>query len=163
MKKIKENILKAFESKTFFGIVCGLGCALVLVVTFYCGTQVGYHRVSFERDWGENYGRNFGMMGPRRGFDFRDENFPNAHGAVGKIIKIALPSIIVQDRDNTEKVILLKDDTKIQEMTAGIKISDLKVDDFVVIIGSPNTSGQIEAKFIRVIPNPALLNNPQEN
>jgi hypothetical protein len=58
----------------------------------------------------------------------------------------------VQDRNNIEKVILIKDDTKIQKMMFDIKASDLIVDDFVTIIGSPNNQGQIEAKFIRVMP-----------
>ena len=70
----------------------------------------------------------------------------------GKIIKIELPTIIVMDKDNTEKVVLIKDDTKIQNKKQDIKNLDLKVDDFIVVIGSPDDQGQIEAKFIRLMP-----------
>ena len=37
-------------------------------------------------------------------------------------------------------------------MKSNITTNDLKLDDFVVVIGTPNTQGQIEAKFIRVMP-----------
>ena len=40
-----------------------------------------------------------------------------------------------------------------------IKISDLKIGDFIVVIGSPNTDGQVEAKFIRLMPEPDLIRN----
>ena len=36
-----------------------------------------------------------------------------------------------------------------------IKELNLKVDDFTVILGSPNESSQIEAKLIRVLPPPS--------
>jgi hypothetical protein len=59
----------------------------------------------------------------------------------------------VQDnKDNTEKVVLIKDDTQIQKMMISVKASGLSVDDFVVVIGDPNNQGQIEAKFIRIMP-----------
>lgn len=165
MKKIKEKIEKMFESKMFVGVLYGIGVMIAIMLIFYCGLSVGLRRASFGKAWGENYERNFGMMqGARDGFNFGKDNFPNAHGAVGKIIKIELPTLIVQDKDNTEKVVLINNDTKIQKMMSGLEKTDLKIDDFVVIIGSPNESGQVEAKLIRVMPNPELLiNNQQTN
>jgi len=136
MKKIYEDIKNVFESKVAFRILAGVGIVLVSLLIFSAGITIGFHKASFGRAWGDNYER----------------NFPNANGAVGKIIKIQLPTIIVQDKDNTEKVILIKDDTKIQKMMSVIKASDLVVDNFVVIIGSPNNQGQIEAKLIRIMP-----------
>ena len=150
MKKIYEDIKKVFESKVLFKVLCGIGIVVIVLLIFSAGITVGFRKASFGRAWGENYERNFGMRPGRQMFG-RD-NFPNAHGANGKIIKIELPTIIVQDKDNVEKVILIKDDTKIQKMMANIKASDLSVDEYVIIIGSPNNQGQIEAKFIRVMP-----------
>ena len=69
----------------------------------------------------------------------------------------------MQDKDKTEKVILIKDDTQVEKMKDKIQTSDLKIDDFVVVIGSPNDKGQIEAKFIRLMPAPDFLNQPQTN
>ena len=150
MKKIFEDIKKVFDSKVSFGILCGIGIVIVVLLSFSAGITVGFHKASFGRSWGENYERNFGMR-PNRPMFGRD-NFPNANGAIGKIIKIELPTIIVQDKDNTEKVILIKDGTQIQKMKESITTTDLKIDDFIVVIGTPNEQGQIEAKLIRIMP-----------
>ena len=150
MKKIYEDIKNVFESKIAFRILCVLGVIIVSLLIFSAGVTVGFHKASFGRAWGDNYEHNFGMR-PNHPM-FGQDNFPNANGAIGKIIKITLPTIIVQDKDNTEKVVLIKDDTKIQKIMSAVKSSDLAVDDFVIIIGSPNTQGQIEAKLIRIMP-----------
>ena len=156
MKEIHGKLKKVFESKIFVGVLFGVGIVIVLGLVFSAGISVGFRKASFGRAWGDNYERNFGKM-PMP--PFSGDNFPNAHGATGKIIKIQLPTIIVQDQDNTEKVISTKDDTKIQKMRDEILSSDLKIDDFIVVIGSPNDAGQIEAKFIRIMPAPNFLNN----
>lgn len=161
MKKIHEKILSFFESKILVGVLYGIGIVIVLILIFSAGFSVGFHKASFGRAWGENYERNFGMMPGRP--EFGRDNFPNAHGSVGKIIKIELPTIIVEDKDATEKVVLLNTSTKIQQKRKIIEQKDLKIDDFVVIIGSPNDKGQIEAKFIRIMPSPNFLNNLNTN
>jgi hypothetical protein len=148
MKKIYEDIKKVFESRTSFIVLCGIGVAIIVLLIFSLGVMVGFRKASFSQAWEENYERNFGMRTDRPIFD----NFPNESGAIGKIIKITLPTLIVADKNNTEKVILLEDDTQIQKMKQPILASDLKVDDFIVVIGVPNTQGQIEAKFIRIMP-----------
>ena len=150
MKNIYEDIKKVFESKVSNKFLFAIGGIIILVATFSVGVSVGFHKASFGRAWGENYEKNFGMM-PNRQMFGRD-NFPNAHGATGKVIKIELPTIIVQDKDNTEKVILIKDDTQIQERKNNITANNLKIDDFITVVGSPNEQGQIEAKLIRIMP-----------
>jgi hypothetical protein len=148
MKKIYEDVKKVFDSKISFRILCVIGIVLVALLIFSAGIVVGFYKASFGHAWEENYEHNFGMRPDHTIFD----NFPNDHGAIGKIIKIELPTIIVQDKDNTEKVVLTNDDTQIQKLQASLTTSDLNLDDFVVVIGSPNNQGQIEAKFIRVMP-----------
>ena len=150
MQKIHEKMLKFFESKVLVKILYSIGIIIVLVLIFSSGISVGFRKASFGHAWEENYERNFGMMPGNPGLG--ENNFPNAHGAIGKIIKIELPTIIVEDKDSTEKVVLIKDDTKIEKMRVEIMPSDLAIDDFLVVIGSPNAQGQIEAKFIRVMP-----------
>jgi hypothetical protein len=159
MKKISEKIKSFFESKFLFKILCGIGIVVVALTLFYAGVIVGFHKASFGRSWEENYERNFGFGPDRPSFDAN--NFPNANGAIGKIIKIELPTIIVQDKDNTEKVILISSNTQIEKMKANITTNDLTIDDFVVVIGTPNTQGEIEAKFIRVMPVGMLVPPPQ--
>ena len=161
MKTINEKLKKVFESKVLIGVLYGVGIVIIVLAIFSAGVSVGFHKASFGRNWGDNYERNFGMM-PMP--PFGQDNFPNDHGAIGKIIKIELPTIIVQDQDKTEKVVLIKDDTKIQKMRDNISPADLKLDDFIVVIGSPNDQGQIEAKFIRMMPSPDfLINNNKTN
>lgn len=152
MKQIHENIKKFLESNISFKIFNLIGIIIVVLIIFSIGVSVGFRKASFGRAWGENYERNFGMRPDRQMFG--KDNFPNAHGAIGKIIKIELPTIIVQDKGNTEKVILIKDDTQIQKMKSVATENELKIDDFVIIIGNPNEEGQIEAKLIRIMPIP---------
>ncbi len=103
---------------------------------------------------------NFGMTPARRGFGADKNYFPNTHGAVGKIIKIELPNIIVQDKGDIEKVVLMKADTKIQKGRESITTNDLQIDNFIVIIGTPNDDGIVEAKLVRVMPAPEFLKQP---
>lgn len=165
--KIKDVFKNMAESKSFFKIICVVGIVLVLFIVFRAGMVAGFHKASFGRDWDDNYARNFGsphrfpnMMG--KGFgDFG--NLPNAHGAIGKIIKVNPPTIIVLDEnDNTEKVVLLNDKTEIRMMHDILTIDKLKVDDHIAVIGNPDSSGQIEAKLIRFLPVPfitPIINN----
>lgn len=160
MKKIHEEIKKVISSKKYMKVVYALGVVIILLVTFSLGVSVGFHRASFTKAWGEHYMDNFGPRSEHTGL--AREHYPNAHGAIGKILKIELPTIIVEDKDATEKVIVLTENTKIQNGTMAITAPDLKLNDFIITIGSPNDQGQIEAKFIRVFPAPANLNQTNE-
>lgn len=46
----------------------------------------------------------------------------------------------------------MSDQAVIKQRREMIKLSDLKVGDTLVIIGSPNGNGRIEAKMVRVFP-----------
>lgn len=153
------NFKEFFQSKTFRGILYSFGLAAVLFLTLGIGMRVGEHRAEFSDQWGGNFRRTFGappMMGDRGGMmgGFLPGNFTESHGVAGKIIKIALPTVVIEGTDKVEKIVLLKDDTVIRQFRADLKSSDLKVDDMVVVIGSPNTESQIEARLVRVLPQP---------
>jgi len=157
--KSKINFKNIVESKVFSIVMYILGVLFILVLVFQAGMIAGFRKASFGRDWGENYSKNFGSphkMPQMMGGGFGDfGNLPNAHGAIGKIIKVELPTIVVlDDKDNTEKVVLLDDKTEIREMRDSVKKENLKIDDHIVVIGTPNSSGQIEAKLIRLLPVP---------
>ena len=145
---------KLFQSKTFKRVLIGLGALIVLLLVFKAGEFVGYRKARFSYKWGENYQRNF--AGPRGGFfgnfgrGFGDRDYTNAHGTFGSVIKIDGSTLIVKGSDNVEKTVLVSDKTTITSRRETIKTSDLKVDDRIAIIGSPNEQGQIEAKLIRV-------------
>ncbi len=157
-EEIKIKIKKTLESKNFRAVIYTLGILAIIFLIFEAGMFVGFKKASFGRDWNDNYVMNFGL--PHRGPRMMDNEFggfgnlPNANGAIGKIIKVELPTIVVLDeKDNTEKIVLVNDKTEIREMQNVVEIKDLKVDDHVVIIGTPNSSGQIEARLIRFLPN----------
>lgn len=152
---------KIFQSKVFKGILGGILAFIALLLVFKAGTIVGFRKAGFSYQWGENYHRNF--AGPRGGLfqDFSGRDFIDAHGVFGQIMKIdpstgsgQAATLVIKGRDDVEKIVLVKDDTVIRRLMETVKPSDLKVDDFIVVIGEPNNNGQIEAKFIRVLPSP---------
>lgn len=146
---------KFFQSKLFLGTVLGVVIFAVLLLVFQVGVFVGFKKAEFSYHWSENYQRNF--AGPQRGFaePFQGKDLINAHGSAGQIIKIDGSTIIIKGNDNVERAVLIKEDTVIRSLRDSIKISDLKLNDLVVIIGDPaTTSGQITAKLIRVMPTP---------
>lgn len=159
-ENIKNELKKFAESKNFKKLIYILGAVVILTLVFQAGMIVGFKKASFGRDWGENYERNFGPK--RDGFPFMRNNMrdiPNAHGAIGKIIKVEFPNIVVLDKDQTEKIIIIKDDTSILERRDVVNKESLTVDEFIVVIGNPNNQGQIEAKVIRIMPSPSWNEN----
>lgn len=164
---INVDFNKIFRSKTLKIALLALGAFIVLLLVFQAGMAVGFRKANFSFRWAENYHQNF--AGPRGGFfgdfrrDFEGKDFIEAHGVFGSIIKIDDSTLVVKGANNIEKTVLLKDDTTIERLRETIKPSDLKVDDNVVVIGSPNDSGQIEAKLIRVMPaSPAGVSTTPE-
>jgi len=149
---------KFFQSRAFKAIVVVIAAVILVLLSFTVGVAVGYRKARFSYDWSEYYDRNFG--GPKHAiFGFPpSELFPgspppfmSAHGTFGSILSIASSSIVVGGRDNPEKVVLVSSSTVIEERREAVKLADLKVNDPVVVIGSPNSQGQIEARFIRVM------------
>ena len=132
----------------------------LLIGTFSVGLAIGYHKARFSYSWGENYHRNFG--GPKNGFmgdmlrGFAGRDLIDAHGTSGQIVKIDGSTLVIKGRDNVEKIVLVKGDTAIMRLRNPVAVSDLQVNENVVVIGQPNPQGQIEAKFIRVMPMPTF-------
>ncbi len=151
--EIKQKIRTYLQSRGSQKVILVLGCGVIALAIFQAGILVGTHEAKFGKDWNNNYYDNFG---PRHddGMPRPNREFPNAHGAAGKILKINLPTITVEDRDMTEKVVLLNNSTKVVRQRQPIQAKDLAIDDFIVVIGNPNDQGQIEAKFIRTMPVP---------
>ena len=155
---MKKEIKKLLESKTFGNIIIGIGIFFVIGLVFAAGVRVGYHKARFAGAFGDNYERTF--RGPGR--HTKEEIFrelPSGHGVAGKVISIALPNIVVLDRDGTEKTIVTTDKTVTRRFRDTVSLQDLKVDEFIVAIGTPNETSQIEAGLIRVLPEPPTMPN----
>jgi hypothetical protein len=154
---VKQVFKEVAESKVFRGTVYTFGTLVVVVFIFQAGVVVGFHKASFGRDWGDNYSRNFG---PGRQFRFlktAPENFPNAHGVIGKVIKNDPPILLVEDHDDTERAVIVNKDTVIRKMRDTGTAADLIPDTSIIVIGNPNADGQIEAKLIRIMPSDANI------
>ena len=140
-------------------LICLAGLVLVLAV-FSVGIMVGFRKARFSYQWGENYHKNFGgppigMKGPGKPqHDFlkgiRGDEFINPNGLSGSVIKFDTSTLYIKGDDGVEKSVAISGGTLIRCGRNTIKFSDLKTDDKVVILGTPSSSGQIEAKLIRV-------------
>ncbi len=151
------NIQAYIKSASFKGILIGLCIAIAALIIFQAGITVGERRSTFARHFGDSFERNF--RNPRDdGFARRKlpggSDMPGGHGAVGEIVSIALPQIIVAGQDKFEKTVVVGGSTEIREFRDTLKADELKVGNFIIVLGSPNDNGEIEAKLIRLLPSP---------
>jgi len=152
-EKTIKTIKKFFQNRDVLKwVIIGLAGFVILVLVFGAGVKVGTLKAQYSYRWADNYHKNF--AGPRGGFfddwrRFPAGDFLSGHGAFGEIIEMKDNGFVIKDRENAEKVIVTNENTTITKGREKIK-DGLKVGDRVVIIGSPNEEGQIEAKFIRV-------------
>lgn len=143
------------KSKMVQKIIVIIGIVIVVLSILKVGIGIGESRARFAGQFGDNFERNFigprdGMMG-KAGFG---RMMPGVHGAAGEIISINLPQLVISGPDNLEKTVLLSTSTTIRHFQQNVASTDLKVGDFVVIIGNPDNSGRVEAKLIRIMPSP---------
>jgi hypothetical protein len=140
------------QSKVVREIIVIIAVVISVLFVLLIGINIGERRARFAGEFGNNFERNF--IGPRGGImgGFFNQRLPGGHGAIGKIISINLPQMIISGPDNLEKTILVSTSTLIRRFRENIQSAELKVGDFVVAIGDPNNKGQIEAKLIRIMP-----------
>jgi len=139
-----------FQSKFFKWLLIAIGEFILMLLIFQLGAFVGFHKAGFSHNWGDSYNRAFG--GPKGGFlkDFEGRDLISGHGTAGTIAKIETNKLIIKDPAGIEKIINVDNNTSIKKGSADVKLTDLKIDERVVIIGSPNSDGSIQAKIIRV-------------
>lgn len=160
------SVNKIFNEKALKVTLIILIAFIVALLIFKLGILVGSKKALFSCRWAERYAPNF--FGPRpdmpRRFfeEFDERNLMRAYGTLGKIIQINTEekSIVVKNEQEPEKIALISSDTIIERGRTKILFSDLKVDDFVAIIGAPNNEGKIQARIIRVLPG-GHLPSPQ--
>lgn len=150
------DINNFLQSKGFKIAACCIGGFAVLLLVFGLGVFVGERKANFSFRWAEQYHRNF--AGPAGGF-FQEfarpgEEFLESNGIIGEVMQINDQQIVVKGKNDTERMVNINDKTTIKYQNRNMAIADLKAGDNVVIIGSPNEDGQLEAILIRVMPNP---------
>lgn len=145
------------ESKKFKVVMLLIVALVFTLIIFRAGVLVGYRKAAFSYRFGENYYQSFvgDRPGPFHAFFGRD--LPGGSGAVGKIVRISLPNLVVVGSDNIEKVVVVDTDVAIRRFRDSISATDLRVGDFVVVLGSPDDKGEVMAKLIRVMPAPGMM------
>lgn len=152
-----EQVKVFFKNTKTKKVITILGYIVVALLIFQAGMITGFRKASFSFKMGEQYFRQMSGKPNDRFMGINPENFGNSHGATGKIVSTKLPSIVITDKDGVEKTILISTSTSIKEAKNTIKDTDLQVDEFVTVIGNPNNNAEIEAKLIRVMPNPEKM------
>lgn len=144
----------AVKSKTLKITAAVLGLVFLLLLVFSGGVAVGIRKARFSGRFIQNYERNF-VGGPDRGpagmmHDFPGRDFRNPHGLAGNIISVSDNTLTVRDRDGMEISVNVTDKTVIKKGGSDLKITDLKPDEKVTVLGKPGEDGKVNADFIRV-------------
>jgi len=150
------NFAKIAESKTLKRTIAAIGILAAAFLIFDAGMIVGSHKALFSEQAGRDYYRAFGMHSQKgaMGGGFFSDELASGSGAAGEILKASGQNLVIADKDGTEKTVLVSADTVIRKARETISAADIKVDDYAVAIGSPNGKGEIEARFIRILPPP---------
>jgi len=129
-------------------ILIGVIAALLV---FQGGVSVGYHKALFSYRGGERF---INMMeGPEEAPI--PMGFSAGHGAAGRIVSVSLPSFVVASPDNREETVILGDDTVIRQFRDTASSSAIRPEEFTVVLGEPDESGAIQARFVRIMPAPS--------
>lgn len=139
------------HSKTFKWTIAGISGLIILIGVFGLGLRVGLHEASFTEDWERDYSQNFGSFTGAPVKHSPQDPFLTAHGVLGSILSISGNDLAIKGSDNNEKTVVVSDDTTIRQNFQSLKLSDLKANDSIIVIGDPDDQGRIEAKFIRVL------------
>ena len=142
-------------SKKYTPIIYTIGLLFVALIIFFAGIFVGYHKAQFSAQFGDRYYSAFGkhMNSPITMMGSPDtDDLVSGHGAAGKVISVNFPNILVSDAAGVEKSILVNNETIIRSARESIASTSVHINDFIVVIGTPNSRGQIDARLIRIMP-----------
>lgn len=146
-----STVLESKKIRTVLWILAG---CILLFVAFGLGITVGYDRAQFATGFDRNYYRIFYGGQPQGAMGMVAPAMPAAiHGVVGKVIDLGSSTISVADQKNNEQSVAVSSGTVIRNGQNTIMIGDIAVGDMIVVIGEPNSQGQIDARFIRILGN----------
>lgn len=158
------DLTRIHPSKPVRSLVITLAILVAILAIFGFGMVAGYEKARFSGRFGDQYQRMFvdgrgkfsvSSRGPGMMAMPEVESLPGGHGAVGEIVNVSLPQIVVAGPDNLERIALIGDDTLIRRFRESASVSDLQAGETVVILGSPDGDGRIQAKLVRILPHSA--------
>lgn len=141
------------QSKHFSKIIYIIGGLLVALVIFQAGIFVGYRNAAFSISWDKaHYGN---ARDPKSIFApfGRDMDDRNPHGAIGEVISVQFPTLMIKGPSGNEAIVLIGSTTSIRNMRNQASTSDIKIGDQIVTVGDPDEQGQIRATLIRIMPS----------
>ncbi|MBV9349641.1 MAG: hypothetical protein JO026_02720 [Patescibacteria group bacterium] len=145
-----KDLQTLVRSPLFTKVLVGIGGVLILFLVFQAGVAVGIHKAGANFRMGENYYRALG----ENGRDFFGQDFSEAHGAVGSILSVSLPNFILEEKNNTEKVVVIGNQTVIRDFRNATSAAALIPGKFVIVLGDPDDNGWIKANLVRILPPP---------
>ncbi len=156
-----------FHTKPFRAVLWILGTLVILMIVFGSGVAVGYRSGLFASRYGQDYYRNFigaghGGMGMFPG-GMMPPPIVNQYGVIGTVISVGSSTISMQDPAGNEQSIMLDAATVIREMDATVSASQIREGSHIAVIGEPNDTGQIHARFIRVFLASSSILRPPAN
>ena len=148
-----SNFLESTIVRTILWVLGGL---IVLVVVFGLGITVGYDRAGFASNFNQNYYRDFYGAAPSGPVGLMAPPMPVAiHGVVGTVIDLSTSTISVKDKQGNEQSVAVSSGTDIRNGNGNSTIGDIAVGDQIAVIGEPNSEGQIDAHFVRILRTPS--------
>lgn len=137
-------------------VLAGLAAALGI---FWLGTIVGFRQAEFSSRWAGHYSEvfsgmrspfSFGSGGMMQGSDV----LVTGNGAIGTVTAVSLPTLVVKNPNEAEKVVTIGAQTVIRKFRSAATSTDIHQGDFITVIGTPDDQGRIKATFIRIMPPP---------
>jgi len=154
INNIITNTKRLFEGKSYARLLIGLGILLVAWVIFAAGIFVGYHKATFSRDWDDMHQNGIlddnSVLAPF----MHNPDDVNPHGAMGEIISSHFPVIMIKGPQNAEQIIVISSTTMIRLFHGMASTSAIQTGQFAIVVGEPDTKGEIQASFIRIVPPP---------
>lgn len=156
MEKITTQRIREFASKVSKSPYFNKSILLLLfviwsVLILQLGIKVGFSKASYFFKYSDSYYKNIKGK-PNMPLGLEDNDLPRSHGAIGKILQIAFPNLIIEDNDGLEKIVVLGNGTIIKKFGQSASTSDIRSNDFAIVIGTPNERSEIDAKLIRILP-----------
>lgn len=154
---MEKDIQKSFiQSKNLSHTMTAILVLVGIIFVFHIGEEFGYKKAELTDHMSDNYYKAFGPHDPGQngplGYLFDDQT--DAHGVAGKVINVSDNKILVADNEGIEKNVLVDKTTILKNHRDNITTKDIKPGDYIVVIGSPTTDGQINAKIVRIVPTP---------
>ncbi len=144
------NVDNFLKSKVLHVTLYMLGGLFLLVLVFHAGQIIGFRKA--ELSLGLLGGRGvYGRMDQQFLHEFAEREIVNSHGVSGVVVSVAEPFFIMQSSSGLEREVSVSGATIIRRGPSSITLQEVQPMNRVVVLGSTEDTGTLEAKFIRIL------------